>query len=72
MKSESEEKIKKTMTRGRRRSLGRPNLPWRLDGKPPTAMWVRTLAWKTYFRRLLDDFFGDGAVLVSIFRKVAF
>jgi hypothetical protein len=30
------------------------------------------LAWKTYFRRLLDDFFGDGAVLVSIFRKVAF
>ena len=30
------------MARGRRRSLGRPNLPWRLDGKPPTAMWVRT------------------------------
>ena len=26
---------------------------------------------KTYFRRLLDDFFRDGAVLVSIFRKVA-
>jgi hypothetical protein len=26
---------------------------------------------KTYFRCLLDDFFGDGAVLVSIFRKVA-
>ncbi len=26
---------------------------------------------KIYFRRLLDDFFGDGAVLVSIFRKVA-
>jgi len=23
---------------------GRPNLPWRLDGKPPTAMWVRTNA----------------------------
>ena len=22
--------------------MGRPNLPWRLDGKPPTAMWVRT------------------------------
>jgi hypothetical protein len=42
MKSESEEKIKKTMTRGRRWCLGRPNLPWRLDGKPPTAMWVRT------------------------------
>ena len=50
--------------------MGRPNLPWRLDGKPPTAMWVRT-ARKAYFRRLLDDFFGDGAVLVSIFRKVA-
>ncbi len=28
--------------------------------------------WKAYFRLLLDDFFGDGAVLVSIFRKVAF
>jgi hypothetical protein len=26
---------------------------------------------KVYFRRFLDDFFGDGAVLVSIFRKVA-
>ncbi len=50
--------------------MGRPNLPWRLDGKPPTAMWVRTDA-KIYFRRLLDDFFGEGTVLVSIFRKVA-
>jgi hypothetical protein len=29
------------------------------------------LMWKIYFLRLLDDFFGDGAVLVSIFRKVA-
>ena len=26
---------------------------------------------KIYFRRLLDDFFGEGTVLVSIFRKVA-
>ena len=25
-----------------------------------------------YFRRFLDDFFGEGTVLVSIFRKVAF
>ncbi len=51
--------------------MGRPNLPWRLDGKPPTAMWVRTNVEAVYFRRLLDDFFGDVAVLVSIFRKVA-
>ncbi len=42
MQSEREEKIKKAMTRGWRWSLGRSNLPWRLDGKPPTAMWVRT------------------------------
>ena len=27
---------------------------------------------KIYFRRFLDDFFGEGTVLVSIFRKVAF
>ena len=27
--------------------------------------------WKAYLRFLLDDFFGDGAVLVSILRKVA-
>ncbi len=75
MKSErergEEKTIKKAMTRGRRWSLGRPNLPWRLDGKPPTAMWVRTACGEAYFQRLLDDFFGDGAVLVSIFRKVA-
>ncbi len=29
------------------------------------------LQWKAYFRLFLDDFLGDGAVLVSIFRKVA-
>jgi hypothetical protein len=29
------------------------------------------LGWKAYFRLFLDDFFGDGAVLVSIFRKAA-
>ncbi len=29
------------------------------------------LGWKTHFRCFLDDFFGDGAVLVSIFRKTA-
>jgi hypothetical protein len=33
---------KEAMACGWRWPLGRPNLPWRLDGKPPTAMWVRT------------------------------
>jgi hypothetical protein len=37
-KSESWQEEVTSMTGGRRRSLGRPNLPWRLDGKPPTAM----------------------------------
>ncbi len=27
--------------------------------------------WKAYFQLFLDDFFGDGTVLVSIFRKAA-
>jgi hypothetical protein len=55
------EKIKKAMTRGRRWPLGRPNLPWRLDGKPPTAMWVRT-GGKSLFPALLDYFLWEKLV----------
>ena len=49
-REEGEEKSERWQRRRRKRPwrvggdglLGRPNLPWRLDGKPPTAMWVRT------------------------------
>jgi hypothetical protein len=41
--------------------LGRPNLPWRLDGKPPTAMWVRT-GGKSLFPALLDYFLWEKLV----------
>jgi hypothetical protein len=52
------------MTRGRRWSLGRPNLPWRLDGKPPTAMWVRT-GGKSLFPALPDYFLREKLVYLD-------
>ena len=59
--------------------------PWRVGGDDHWGVPTYPGAWtanlqlpcgsglmrKVYFRRLLDDFFGDAAVLVSIFRKVA-
>jgi hypothetical protein len=75
MKSEKrkvggEKTIKKAMTRGRRWPWGVPTYPgaWTANLQLPCGSG---LVWKAYFRRLLDGFFGDGAVLVSIFRKVA-
>ena len=76
-REEGEEKSEKKQRRRRR--------PWRVGGDGPWGVPTYPGAWttnlqlpcgsglmrKTYFRRLLDDFFGDGAVLVSIFRKVA-
>jgi hypothetical protein len=68
-----------------RRRQRRRRRSWRVGGLGPWGVptypgaWTANLQlpcgsgliWKIYFRRLLDDFFGDDAVLVSIFRKVA-
>ncbi len=54
-------KTKKAMACGWRWPLGRPNLPWRLDGKPPTAMWIRT-GGKSLFPALLDYFLWEKLV----------
>ena len=77
-KEEGEEKSEKKQRRRRR--------PWRVGGDGfwgvPTypGAWTANLQLpcgsglmrKIYFRRFFDDFFGEGTVLVSIFRKVAF
>jgi hypothetical protein len=60
-KSESRQEEVKSMACGWRWPLGRPNLPWRLDGKPPTAMWVRT-GGKSLFPALLDYFLWEKLV----------
>ena len=76
---EGEEKSERWQRRRRKR-------PWRVGGDGlwgvPTypGAWTANLQLpcgsglmrKIYFRRFLDDFFGEGTVLVSIFRKVAF
>ena len=78
-KEEGEEKSERWQRRRRKR-------PWRVGGDGlwgvPTypGAWTANLQLpcgsglmrKIYFRRFLDDFFGEGTVLVSIFRKVAF
>ena len=62
MKSESRRQgSEEAMACGWRWSSGRPNLPWRLDGKPPTAMWVRT-GGKSLFPALLDYFLWEKLV----------
>ena len=77
-KEEGEEKSESWQRRRRR--------PWRVSGDGLWGVPTYPGAWtanfqlpcgsglmrKTYFRRFLDDFFGGGTVLVSIFRKVAF
>jgi hypothetical protein len=53
------------------------NVPWGVPTYP--GAWTANLQLtcgsgqrgKVYFRLFLDNFFGDGAVLVSIFRKAA-
>jgi len=79
VKEEGEEKSERWQRRRRKR-------PWRVGGDGlwgvPTypGAWTANLQLpcgsglmrKIYFRRFLDDFFGEGTVLVSIFRKVAF
>jgi hypothetical protein len=78
-REEGEEKSERWQRRRRKR-------PWRVGGDGlwgvPTypGAWTANLQLpcgsglmrKIYFRRFLDDFFGEGTVLVSIFRKVAF
>ena len=78
-KEEGEEKSERRQRRRRKR-------PWRVGGDGLLGVPTYPGAWtanlqlpcgsglmrKIYFRRFLDDFFGEGTVLVSIFRKVAF
>ena len=77
---EGEEKSERWQRRRRKR-------PWRVGGDGLWGVPTYPGAWTAnlqlpcgsglmrkivYFRRFLDDFFGEGTVLVSIFRKVAF
>ena len=74
-------KVKMKSERGREAREGHDARAAMILGGVPThpGAWTANLqlpcgsglVQTVYFRRLLDDFFGDGAVLVSIFRKAA-
>jgi hypothetical protein len=68
-----EERVKKkrAMTHRKAVSPGASQPTLALGRQTSNCHVGQDFAEKAYFRLFLDDFFGDGAVLVSIFRKAA-
>ncbi len=83
MEGAAREKVEKAREKAREKKMekGRDarggDDPWGVPTYP--GAWTANLqlpcgsglVWKAHFLLFLDDFFGDGAVLVSIFRKAA-